>query len=49
MLLEGSCERGKFPAPWEDPSLVGKSTGTEGSFGALEESAAAGAEGELHR
>ena len=29
MLLEGSCERGNFPAPWEDPFLVGSATGTE--------------------
>ena len=28
-LLEGSCERGQFPSPWEAPSPVGTCAGTE--------------------
>ena len=28
----GSCERGKVSAPWEVPSLVGRSAGTEGEL-----------------
>ena len=27
--LGGSCERGKFPSPWEAPSPVGRSAGAE--------------------
>ena len=30
-LLEGSCERGKVPAPWEALSSAGRFAGTEGT------------------
>ena len=29
LTLEGSCGRGRVPAPWEAPSPSGRSTGTE--------------------
>ena len=30
--LQGSCERGKLPSPWEAPSPVRRSAGTEGEL-----------------
>ena len=52
--LGGSYERGKVPAPWKAPSLVGRSAGTEGELQRLRGECssrfvAATAERKLHR